>query len=153
MAKIAESVQHYINALPEEQHKSFETLRATIVKNIPQGFEEQIQYKMPSYVIPHSLYAKGYHCNPSLPLPFVSIASRKSGLVIHHLGIYASAELLAWFTGEYPKHSTSKLDMGKGCIRFKKMNDIPFDLIAQLMKKITAKEWIALYEMNLMKKK
>lgn len=153
MSKIAESIQKYINELPEERRKPFEVLRSTIVKNIPQGFEEQIQYKMPSYVIPHSLYPNGYHCDPSLPLPFVSIGSQKSCLVIHHLGIYTSAELLAWFTGEYPKHCKSKIDMGKGCIRFKKMDDIPFDLIAQLIKKITAKEWIALYEKNFMKKK
>ena len=90
---------------------------------------------MPSWVVPHSLYPKGYHCSPELPLPFVSVASQKNFIALYHMGIYATPELLQWFVGEYPKHCKRKLEMGKSCIRFKNIDDIPFELIGDLIKK------------------
>lgn len=104
---------------------------------------------MLGYVVPHSLYPAGYHCDPKTPLPFLAIASQKNFIALYHMGIYAKPELLKWFTTEYPKHSTAKLDMGKSCIRFKKPEHIPYTLIAELAKKMTVKDWIATYEMNL----
>jgi hypothetical protein len=101
---------------------------------------------MLGYVVPHSLYPAGYHCDPKLPLPFAGLASQKNSINFYHMGLYANKELYDWFVGEYPKHSKQKLDMGKSCIRFKKPDDIPYVLIGTLMKKISVKDWIHLYE-------
>lgn len=138
--------EEYVNAIPEERREVFEKLRKTIVENIPDGFREEINYGMIGYVVPHRLYPSGYHCDPKLPLPFVGIASQKNFIALYHMGIYANPDLLDWFVSEFPKHSKSKLDMGKSCIRFKKPEHIPFDLIGQLMQKITVEDWINLYE-------
>ena len=107
---------------------------------------------MIGYVVPHSLYPPGYHCDPKLPLPFVSIASQKNFVALYHMGIYANKNLLNWFVAEFPKHSPLKLDIGKSCIRFKKPDKIPFDLIAQLMQQVTVYDFIQLYEENYLKK-
>ena len=135
MQSSAQSIEAYLKEIPEERKTAFLRLRETILKNIPKGFIEQISYGMIGFVVPHNLYPKGYHCNPKLPLPFIGIASQKNFIVLYHMGIYANPELSQWFVSEYPKHSTQKLDMGKSCIRFKKMDQIPFDLIAELVKK------------------
>ncbi len=142
----ANTIEEYIEQLPEERKIALTKLRAVITKNLPKGFVEQINYKMPGYVVPHSMYPGGYHCTPELPLPFMNFASQKNYVALYHAGIYASPELLAWFTAEYPKHCKRKLDMGKSCIRFKKMDDIPYDLIGELVQKMTPEQWIALYE-------
>jgi hypothetical protein len=113
---------------------------------LPKGFEETLNYGLIGYVVPHSIYPNGYHCNPKLPVPFMNIASQKNFIAVYHMGLYANPELLNWFVQEYPKHCNTKLDMGKSCIRFKKTNQIPFDLIAELSKKISVKEWIETYE-------
>jgi uncharacterized protein YdhG (YjbR/CyaY superfamily) len=136
----------YITKLPEERQGPMNKLKATIEANIPDGFEEAMSYGMPGWVVPHSLYPAGYHCKPEEPLPFLSLASQKNFIALYHMGLYASPELMEWFTNEYPKHAKRKLDMGKSCIRFKKMEDIPYDLIGQLVSKMTADEWIARYE-------
>jgi len=132
--------------IPSERLEAFTTLRNTILKNIPKGFEECMSYGMIGYVVPHKTYPAGYHCDPKIPLPFVSIASQKNFIALYHMGIYSNPALLEWFVAEYPKHCKTKLDMGKGCVRFKKPDDIPFKLIGELMKKITVKDWIAQYE-------
>ncbi|HZJ20761.1 MAG TPA: DUF1801 domain-containing protein, partial [Pricia sp.] len=123
-------------------------LRKTILKNLPKGFEEQISYGMLGYVVPHSIYPDGYHCDPKLPLPFVNLASQKNFIAVYHSGIYANPELYGWFVGQYPKHCKRKLDMGKSCIRFRHMDDVPYDLIGELTAKMTVDDWIALYEKN-----
>ena len=146
MANGTKAINEYINQLPEERISVFNKLRNVVASNIPKGFEECMNYKMPSFVVPHLLYPNGYHCDAKLPLPFVSIASQKNFIALYHMGIYASTDLLKWFQTEYPKHCKSKLDMGKSCIRFKKMDDIPFELVAELMQKMTVKNWIELYE-------
>ena len=104
-------------------------------------------------VVPHSIYPNGYHCNPKLALPFINLASQKKFIALYHMGIYANPELLKWFTDEFPKHSSQKLDMGKSCIRFKKADQIPFDLIAELVQKMSVAEWIAIYESQMKKSK
>lgn len=148
MQSKATTVEGYLNNISEDKAEGFKKLRDTINKNIPKGFSEEINYGMIGYVVPHSLYPDGYHCDPKLPLPFVAIAAQKNFIALYHMGIYASPELLNWFTTEYPKHCKSKLDMGKSCIRFKKPDEIPFKLIGELMKKMSAKDWIGLYEKN-----
>ena len=140
------TVKEYLEELPEERIESFNKLRTIILKNIPKGFEECMSYGMVGYVVPHKLYPKGYHCDPKLPLPFVALGSQKHFIALHHMGIYGNAELLEWFVNEYPKHSKGKLDMGKGCIRFKRMDDIPYKLIGDLMKKISVKDYILKHE-------
>lgn len=146
MQSKATNVKDYLKELPIERLKTFTSLRNTILKNIPKGFEECITYGMISYVVPHKTYPAGYHCDPSLPLGFLSIANQKNFIALYHMGIYCDPKLVSWFVAEYPKHSKAKLDMGKSCIRFKKPEDIPVDLIGELCKKMTPKEWIVLYE-------
>jgi len=140
------TVKGYLEELPSERVESFNKLRTIILKNIPKGFEECMSYGMIGYVVPHKLYPKGYHCDPKLPLPFVALGSQKNFIALHHMGIYGNSKLLEWFVNEYPKHSKAKLDMGKGCIRFKKMDDIPYKLIGELMKKVNVKEYIVKHE-------
>ena len=144
-------VQEILDNIPEDRKEAVTKLHQTIVSNLPEGFEPGISYGMLGYVIPHHLYPAGYHCKPSEPLPFASIASQKSSISFYHMGIYMDPALMEWFVAEYPKHSKQKLDMGKSCIRFKKPEHIPYDLMAQLMQKMTAEQWIALYERNLKK--
>ncbi|RED44511.1 uncharacterized protein DUF1801 [Winogradskyella eximia] len=148
----AQSPEDYISQVPEERQDSLKKLRQVIKDNLPNGFEEGMQYKMIGYYVPHSVYPDGYHCDPKTPLPFMSFASQKNSVNLYHSGIYANPELQKWFVTEYPKHCKRKLDMGKSCIRFKKMDDIPFELIGELTRKMTAKEWISIYETVIKKK-
>ncbi|WP_250435598.1 DUF1801 domain-containing protein [Hanstruepera flava] len=148
----ATSPEDYISQVPEDRQEALKKLRKTIKDNLPKGFEEGIQYKMIGYYVPHSVYPDGYHCDPKTPLPFMSFASQKNSVNLYHSGIYAKKELYDWFVNEYPKHCKRKLDMGKSCIRFKKMDEIPFELIGQLTQKMTCDEWIDIYETALKKK-
>ncbi|WP_343748067.1 DUF1801 domain-containing protein [Fluviicola sp.] len=138
-----------INNAPEERKAALNKLRKTILDNLPGGFKECLNYGMVGYVVPHTIYPAGYHCDPKLPLPFMSFASQKNFIAFYHMGLYANQELLNWFVSEYTKVSKTKLDMGKSCVRFKKPDQIPFGLIGELVSKISAEEWIALYEKNL----
>lgn len=124
-------------------------LHELIMENLPVGFEAGVGYGMMGYVVPHSLYPAGYHCDPKQPLPFMGLASQKNNISFYHMGIYADQALLDWFVGEYPKYSKTKLDMGKSCIRFKKEEHIPFPLLAELVRKMKPEDWIRLYEANL----
>ena len=151
MQSNATSIEAYLEEIPEERKIAFTKLREIILENIPKGFAEQMSYGMIGYVVPHSIYPRGYHCEPKLPLPFISIASQKNFIALYHMGIYANPELMNWLVAEYPKHSTQKLDMGKSCIRFKKIDQIPFELIAELVQKIAVEEWIACYESSFKK--
>ena len=146
MTSKAQSPEEYISEIPEERKAAIEKLRAVILKNLPQGFEEGMSYGMIGYYVPHSIYPKGYHCDTKLPLPFMSFASQKNSVNFYHMGIYANKELYDWFVCEYPKHSNKKLDMGKSCVRFKKVEDIPFDLIGELVQKTSVENWIDTYE-------
>ena len=143
------TVQEYLDNVPEDRSPHFHKLRQTILDNIPDGFQETINYKMIGYVVPHSIYPSGYHCDTSLPLPFVNIANQKNFIGFYHMGIYANPDLYDWFTAQYAEHCKYKLDMGKSCVRLKKMNDIPFELIGELMTKMTVDDWIGLYEQQL----
>lgn len=142
----ANSISEYLEKIPAERKAIMQKLISTISKNLPNGFTEQLGYGMPAWVVPHSKYPDGYHCTPELPLPFMNVASQKNFIAVYHMGIYANPELMEWFVSEYPKHCKRKLDMGKSCIRFKKIEEIPFELIAELSTKMTPKDWIKLYE-------
>jgi uncharacterized protein YdhG (YjbR/CyaY superfamily) len=146
------SVQEYVNALDPDRKEVIERMRQVIKATLPKGFDETISYNMIGYVVPHEIYPKGYHCDPKLPLPFISIASQKNFVALYHMGIYANEEMLHWFVEQYPLHSKLKLDMGKSCIRFKKMNDIPYELIGELCSKMTPVQWVQTYEAAFVKK-
>jgi len=136
----------YMSEIPADRQKAFTKLRSVIKKNLPKGFSEVMGYGMMGYAVPHSTYPAGYHCNPKDPLPFMGLASQKHFIAVYHMGIYADPALLKWFTAAHAKASPKKLDMGKSCIRYKKPDDIPFELIGELASKMTPDEWIAMYE-------
>ena len=145
------SIKEYINSLESDRKDPIIELINVIEKNIPRGFEKIMNYGMPSFVVPHSIYPNGYHCDATLPLPFIGVSNLKSSISLYHMGLYADSELLTWFQSEYSKHSNTKLNMGKSCIRFKKFNEIPYKLIGFLSTKMTVKDWIDIYEKNIKK--
>jgi len=148
MQSKATSVDQYIQELPDDRREAMQKLREAILKNLPEGFSEEMGYGMMGYGVPHSIYPDGYHCDPKQALPFVALASQKNFIALYHMGIYANPQIYEWFVEEYPKHSKAKLDMGKSCVRFKKMDQIPFKLLGELMTKVSVKEWIETYEKN-----
>ena len=149
MQSKAATPEEYIQEIPVERQAAFKKLRAVIKKNLPKGFKEGMGYDMMGWDVPHSIYPAGYHCNPKAPLPFMGIASQKNFIAVYHMGVYADPKLLKWFQEAHAKASPKKIDMGKSCIRYKKPEDIPFDLIGELASKITPAEWIATYEKNI----
>ncbi|MEP1487845.1 MAG: DUF1801 domain-containing protein [Algibacter sp.] len=152
MQSKAASAQQYIDELPEDRKEPVQKLRQQILENLPKGMEEAISYGMLGYVVPHSVYPNGYHCNPKLPLPFMNLASQKNFIAVYSMALYSKKELMDWFIAEYAKRCKYKLDMGKSCIRFKKMNDIPFGLIGELTAKMSTEAWIKTYETATIKK-
>lgn len=146
MKSEAKTPEEYIKTLPADRQEAINELRKTILKNLPKGFTECMAYGMIGYVVPHSIYPDGYHCDPKIPLPFMNLASQKNFIAFYHMGMYGDKKLADWFTKEYPKHAKGKLDMGKSCVRFKKVDDIPYKLIGELVKKVSVKDWISAYE-------
>lgn len=146
MQSKASTVDQYIEGLPADRQQAMINLRKEIKQNLPKGFKEQMTYGMPGYVVPHSKYPDGYHCDPSLPLPFLSFASQKNFIAVYHMGVYSDPALLKWFTTEYAKTGAGKLDMGKSCIRFKNPATIPFKLVGELAAKMSPEDWIDKYE-------
>lgn len=151
MQSKALSVKAYLAEVSADKSTAVKQLHQTILQNLPDGFEACISYGMIGYVVPHKLYPKGYHCNPEQPLPFISLAAQKNAISLYHMGIYANPQLMNWFVAEYAKHVKTKLDMGKSCIRFKKPEQIPFQLIGELVKKMSVKQWIQIYEATYLK--
>lgn len=151
MKVTCQTVEEILSNVPSERAEAFRKLHNTIVENLPAGFEAGISYGGLGYVVPHSIYPAGYHCKPIEPLPFAGIASQKNSVNFYHMGIYSDTELLDWFMAEYPKYSKHKPDMGKSCVRFKKMEEIPYTLIGELMRKMSVKQWVDMYESKLKK--
>lgn len=151
MTSQAKTPEEYINQLPDDRKTPITKLNDLIKKNMPKGLEAGMGYGMLAYYVPKSIYPAGYHCKPFPPLPFINLASQKNFIALYHSGMYAKKELYDWFVSEYPKHCKYKLDMGKSCVRFKKVDDIPYDLIVQLLEKMTIEEWINIYETALNK--
>lgn len=149
MKAVGTTVEAILNNLPPDRAAPFNKLHEVIVSNLPKGFEAAISYGGLGYVVPHSLYPAGYHCKPTEPLPFAGLASQKNSINFYHMGIYSDPKLYDWFVSEFPKHTKQKLDMGKSCIRFKKMDDIPYQLLGELMQKMTVQDWVTIYETKL----
>ena len=148
MQSKATTVEQYLRELPEDRRAAIAAVRAMILKNLDKGFREAMSYGMIGYAVPHSIYPPGYHCDPKQPLPFLHLASQKQSISVYHLGLYAEPALLAWFTEAHAKASPKKLDMGKSCIRYKKPEDIPYELLGELAAKMTPQQWIERYEQN-----
>jgi uncharacterized protein YdhG (YjbR/CyaY superfamily) len=153
MQSKAETVEQYLKELPDDRRIVIGKLRELLLKNLPEGFTETMSYGMIGYVVPHSIYPKGYHTTPHLPLPFINIASQKNFIAFYHMSISGDNQLLTWFTDEYAKFSKNKLDMGKSCIRFKNLNQIPYDLLGELAQKVSVQQWIDIYEAQLQENK
>jgi hypothetical protein len=149
MTPKAATPEEYLADLPEDKQAAVSRLRTTLLEHLPRGFSETMAYGMLTYVVPHSLYPAGYHVNPAQALPFISVAAQKNFIALYHMGLYADPSLLAWFRDEYPRHSKTRLDMGKSCIRFKKPEQIPYSLIGELAAKITPQKWIGIYEQEI----
>lgn len=146
MQSTAKTPDEYVASLPPDRKEAISKLREAILKNLPPGFEETMGYGMLGYVVPHSLYPKGYHCDPKVPLPYMNLGSQKNFIALHAMCVYGNSKLQEWFANEYPKHCKTKLDMGKACIRFKKMDDIPYELVGELASKLTVQQWIDICE-------
>ena len=152
MQSKATSTKQYLDELPIDRKEPIQKLRQQILDNLPEGIEETMNYGMLGYVVPHTVYPDGYHCDTKQPLPFMNLASQKNFIAVYSMVLYAKKELIDWFTSEYAKRCKYNLDMGKSCIRFKKMDDIPFDLIGELTAKVSTEEWIIMYESAFKKK-
>lgn len=146
MQSQASTPEQYLDELPEDRQAPMRRLRQVVLDNLTGGFEECMSYGMLGYVVPHSVYPPGYHCNPDLPLPFMNLASQKHFIAVYHMGMYASEEVMRWFQAEYARRVPTRLDMGKSCVRMKNMENIPYGLIGELAARMTAEEWISLYE-------
>ena len=149
MISQVKNVDEFIESLPSDRKDAVRNLRNTIKKHLPKGYQETMGNNMINYSVPHSKYPGGYHCDPKQPLPFLSIASQKNFIALYHMGLYAMPDLLKWFNLEYPKHCQTKLDMGKSCVRFKKPEQIPYELIGELAGKVDPDTCISVYEQNL----
>ncbi|WP_291754215.1 DUF1801 domain-containing protein [Lysinibacillus sp. UBA5990] len=136
----------YMEQVDEKWRDAFSKLVDVLEANLPEGFEQTMQYNMVSYVVPLETYPCGYHVKPNTPLPFISLAAQKRHIALYHMGIYADQALLSWFQEEYARRVLTKLNMGKSCIRFTSTKHIPFDLISELAAKMTPAEWISHYE-------
>lgn len=144
MQSKAVTVEEYLAGLPEDRKHIISEMRRIILENIPEGFAEVMSYGMVGYVVPHAIFPAGYHCDPKLPLPFINLASQKNYIALYHMGMY-EGRLLEWFKEEWAKVSKKKLDMGKACIRFKKPEDVPLQLIGELVSRVTPQEWVEYY--------
>jgi uncharacterized protein YdhG (YjbR/CyaY superfamily) len=149
MPSTSTTIDEYIATLSEERKDAISKLRKVIKKNLPKGYKEEMSYGMIGIVVPHSIYPAGYHCNPKLPLPLMNLGSQKNFLSLHHMGLYGSKSLLDWFVAEYANQVDSKLDMGKGCVRFKKMDQIPYKLIGELVAKVSVADYVKIVTDNL----
>ncbi len=143
------SVEEYLEALPEDRKPVVARLREVILSNLPEGFEEQLSYGMIGFVVPLSRYPEGYHAKKGEPLPFLALASQKNYVALYHMGLYGDPKLEAWFVKEYAEQVPTKLDMGKSCIRLKNPDHIPYDLIAELVQQMTVDEYIGIYEKSM----
>jgi uncharacterized protein YdhG (YjbR/CyaY superfamily) len=141
----AKTVEAYLASLPPDRREAIQTVRATILKNLDAEYEEGMQYGMIGYYVPHRVYPAGYHCDPKQPLPFVCLASQKNYMSVYLGCVYSSSEMEKWFRREWAK-SGKKLDMGKSCIRFKKLDDLPVELIGQVVARVPPRKFIEFYE-------
>jgi uncharacterized protein YdhG (YjbR/CyaY superfamily) len=143
--KHTSSRDEYLSLLDEDRKEIILRLETAIRKALPEGFAEDFNYGMITFVVPKSVYPAGYHCDTALPVPFMGIASQKNFIAFYHMGLYADPALLSWFKGELERQGV-KLDMGKSCVRFNPKKAMPYETIAELSGKISVQGWLASYE-------
>jgi hypothetical protein len=141
----AATVDEYLAKLPEDRREAVQAVRKVILANLDKDYEEGIQYGMIGYYVPHRVFPAGYHCNPKEPLPFAGIGSQKHHIGLYLFCVYCSAEHTEWFRDAWTK-TGKKLDMGKGCVRFKKLNDVPLDVVGETIKRVPTKKFIDAYQ-------
>jgi hypothetical protein len=145
MQSKAATVKEYLAELPDDRRKALEAVRKVVRKNLDKAYVEGMQYGMVGYYVPHKVYPPGYHCDPKQPLPFAGMASQKNHMSLYLFCVYNNPELLAWFQKAVAK-SGKKLDMGKSCIRFKKLEDLPLEVIGEAVRRVPVKDFVAHYE-------
>jgi Domain of unknown function (DU1801) len=148
MTSQAKTVEEYLQALPVDRRATMNAVREVILANLPNGYEECMNYGMIGYVVPHRLYPAGYHCDPKLPLPFACLGSQKNHMAIYLMTVYGDPATENWFRKAW-QASGKKLDMGKSCVRFKKLEDVPLDVIGQVVARTPVKNYIARIEQML----
>lgn len=142
------TVEEYLSSLPPDRRAALTAVRHVILKNLPKGYEERIQYGMIAYVVPHSIYPSGYHCKPEDALPYASLGSTKTHMALYSMAVYGDAKTESWFRTAYAR-SGKKLDMGKSCIRFKRLEDLPLEVIGQLIARVPVENYVAGVEQSL----
>ena len=147
----AKTPQEYIDQLPSDRQEIMKRLRAAVLEHLPEGLEEIMLYGIICYVIPHSLYPKGYHVDPKLPLMMLAIASQKNHIALYYVGVYTFPPVHAWFLEAYAQVMGKKPDIGKSCIRFRPTANIPYELLGELCGKVSVSEYIRAYEQILEK--
>jgi hypothetical protein len=145
MRSTATTAAEYVAALPPERRRVIEKLRRVLRRNLPTGFEETVDHGMLAFVVPHRLFPAGYPGAPERPLPFINLASQKRHVALYHMGLYGGP-LLGWLEDEWPKHTDARLDLGRCCLRFTRLDEIPYELVGELAAKITPDEWIEVHE-------
>jgi len=148
MQSKATTVDQYLAELPEDRRTAIEAVRKVILKNLDKDYEEGMQYGMIGYYVPHRIYPKGYHCDPKQPLPFANLASQKNHMALYMMCVYGESELARWFRDAWAK-TGKKLDMGKSCLRFKKVENLALDVIGEAIKRMPAKKYIAHCEVGI----
>jgi uncharacterized protein YdhG (YjbR/CyaY superfamily) len=146
------TVEEYLAAIPEDRRETLNAIRKVIRKNLPKGYEEGIQYGMIGYFVPHGVYPAGYHCDPKQPLPFVHLASQKNHMALYLFCLYMDEAAMERFTTAW-QQTGKKLDMGKSCVRFKKLEQVPLDVVADTIRAIPVKDFVAHYDASRPKKK
>ncbi|MFA9400179.1 MAG: DUF1801 domain-containing protein [Acidobacteriota bacterium] len=142
MQSEAETPQEYLESLPEGRREAIAEVRQTILDNLPEGYEEAMQYGMLSYVIPLERYPETYNRQP---LGYVSLASQKNYMSLYLMGIYGEVDGRNWFEAEAEKRG-AKLDIGKACVRFRRLEDLPLDLVGEAVARIGVEDFIDKYE-------
>jgi hypothetical protein len=145
MKSSAATVEEYLQGLPADRRTAISAVRQVILANLPKGYVECMSYGMIGYVVPHRLYSAGYHCDPRLPLPYANLGSQKNHMALHVMIIYGDPATEQWFRKAW-QAAGKKLDMGKCCVRFKKLEDVPLDVIGQVIARVPVKDYIARVE-------
>jgi uncharacterized protein YdhG (YjbR/CyaY superfamily) len=152
MTSSAKTVDEYIAALPDDRRAAIGKIRAVIRKNLPKGYAEQMQYGMIGYVVPHKIYPPGYHCKPEDPLPFAALASQKNHMALYLMSAYQTVGMADWIKEKFAA-SGKKLDMGKSCIRFKKLEDLPLEVIGEAVALVPVADYVAHYQAAIRKER
>jgi len=145
MKSAAQTVDEYLKGLPADRREAISAVRRIILANLPDGYQECISYGMIGYVVPHSIYPKGYPCNPKLPLPFANLGSQKNHMALHLMSVYGDSKTEQWFRKSW-EAAGKKLDMGKACVRFKRLEDVPLEVVGQVFARTPVADYIARIE-------